>query len=125
MTTQKEFILKLLKRNKGAIIIGSLGTISKDLVELGGKNIIPVKGAMGCCLGLGLGYALNTKKKVIVLVGDGSLLMKMGSISTILRYKPKNLKVIVLNNNCYASCGGQETNFNFVKKYIPFKIIEL
>ena len=83
--TQKQFLLKLLKENKKTIIIGSLGTISKDLLELDNKQncIIPIKGAMGCSLGFALGYAMNTKHKVILLIGEGSLLMKAGSISTI------------------------------------------
>jgi len=114
-----------LKRNKEAIIVGSLGTISYDLKEISHKHKIIIKGAMGCVMGVGLGIALNTDKKVIVLIGDGSFLMKMGSMATILRYKLKNLKVIILNNNSYKSCGGQETNFKYIKKYVPFKIINI
>lgn len=110
--TQKQFISNLLKRNKDAVIIGSLGTISKDLE---GTNAIRVKGAMGCVMGIGLGYALNTKKKVIVIVGEGSFLMKLGSIATINKYRPKNLKIIILNNGKYASCGGQENNYESLR----------
>ena len=117
--TQKEFISKLLKKNKRATIVGSLGTISKDLLELdNGKNcIIPIKGAMGCAIGVGLGIALSSKEKVIVVVGDGSYLMKMGSVSTVLEESPKNLKIYILNNNCYASTGGQLINFD--KSFVP------
>ena len=126
--TQKQFLLKLLKENKKTIIIGSLGTISKDLLELDNKQncIIPIKGAMGCSLGFALGYAMNTKHKVILLIGEGSLLMKAGSISTINRYRPKNLKVIVLNNGKYASCGGQKNNFKYYEihpKWLEIKNI--
>lgn len=110
---QSEFISSLLKRNKNAVIIGSLGTISKDLSKIPHKHKILVKGAMGCVLGIGLGYALNTRKKVIVLIGDGAFLMKAGSIATINRYAPKNLEVIILDNGKYQSCGGQETNFKY------------
>lgn len=124
--TQKELILKLYQNNKDAIFIGSLGTISKDL---DGTNAIRVKGAMGVVMGIGLGYALNTKKKVIVIVGEGSFLMHAGSISTILRYKLPNLRVIIIDNGCYKSCGGQKNNFKYIKKYIKnlpnFKIWEV
>ena len=127
--TQREYLSKLLKNNKECIIVGSLGTISKDLLELdNGKNkIIPVKGAMGCVMGIGLGMALGQQNKVIVIIGDGSFLMKMGSIATILKHKLKNLEIIILNNNCYQSCGGQKTNFSQIKDYIPsqFKIINI
>ena len=109
---QRIFISQLLRKNKDAIIVGSLGTISRDLLEIKSKNwIVPVKGAMGCVMGIGLGMALSQEKKVIVLIGDGSFLMKMGSISTILKHHPKNLKIIILNNNKYESCGGQKTNY--------------
>lgn len=109
--TQRALMLKLLKKNRDAIIIGSLGTISKDLEEIPHKHKILIRGAMGCVMGVGLGYALSSKKKVIVIVGEGSFLMKLGSIATINKYKPKNLKVIILNNGKYASCGGQKNNF--------------
>jgi thiamine pyrophosphate-dependent acetolactate synthase large subunit-like protein len=107
-----------LKNNKKAIIIGSLGTISKDLPDE--KRVIKVKGNMGGVLGVGLGYALGIKKKVIVLIGDGSYLMKLGSMATILAHKPKNLEIIVLDNGQYASTGGHKTNFKYIRKYLKF-----
>jgi phosphonopyruvate decarboxylase len=86
-----------------------------------------IAGAMGCVMGTGLGYALASKKKVIVVIGDGAFLMKMGSIATILKYKPKNLKVYILNNRRHASCGNQATNFKYIKKILPkqFQVIDL
>ncbi len=116
---QEILISNLSKNNKDSVIIASLGTISHDVKASGHLNYYSIPGAMGCVLGIGLGYALNSPRKVIVLIGDGSFLMKQGSLSTILKHKPKNLKVIILNNNCYKSCGGQGTNFRFIKKYIP------
>jgi thiamine pyrophosphate-dependent acetolactate synthase large subunit-like protein len=103
--TQKEFLSSL---SDDAIIVGSLGTISKDLE--GRKNAVLVKGAMGCAVGVGLGIALNTKKKVIVAIGEGALLMKLGSLATVARYRPKNLEIIIINNGVYASTGGQKNN---------------
>ena len=112
--TQSDYILKLLKKNKEAIIVGSLGSISKDLKDMPHDHKVLVKGAMGCAMAVGLGIALNTDRKVIVLIGEGSYLMKLGSISTINRYKPKNLKIIIIRNDCYASCGGQTNNFKWL-----------
>jgi len=111
--TQKEYLSKLSLKGW---IVGSLGTISKDLPD--GKKIIKVKGAMGCVLGVGLGIALSTAEKVRVIVGEGAYLMKLGSMATILAHKPKNLEIIVLNNGKYASTGGQENNFKHIKKYL-------
>lgn len=118
---QKELLLNLLKRNPNAVIIASLGTISYDIKEIifrpsfntkGKKGkVIFVPGAMGCVMGIGLGYALSSKKKVIVVVGDGSYLMKLGSMITISSYNPKNLHVYVLKNGVYASTGGQKINW--------------
>lgn len=76
-------------------------------------------------MGVGLGIALNTKKQVYVLIGDGAFVMKMGFMATFRKYAPKNLHIIVLNNGKHASCGGQETAFNFIKHKVPFQIIEI
>ena len=106
----------MCQKNPDAIIVGSLGSISKDLEDIlhGGKVL--VKGAMGCAMGIGLGIALNSNRKVIVVIGDGSFLMKAGSVATINRYAPKNLEIIILDNGKYASCGGQKTSFKYYDK---------
>lgn len=109
--TQREFLLNLCGENPDAIIVGSIGSISYDLSEIPHANKFLIRGAMGAAMGAGLGIALNTDKQVIVVIGDGSFLMKQGSYTTILAAKLPNLRVIVLNNNCYKSCGGQATNF--------------
>lgn len=116
--TQKEFLSNLLTNNQDAIIIGSIGTISYDLSDIPHPRKILIRGAMGAALGCGLGYALNTDDRVIVVIGDGSFLMKMGSISTILKHNLPNLKIIIINNNAYKSCGGQSTNFCAIKDLI-------
>ncbi len=115
---QKTFLTNLCAGNKAAIIVGSIGTISYDLKDIEHSNKILIKGAMGAALGCGLGLALHTLKKVIVIIGDGSYLMKMGSMSTINRFRPQNMEIIIINNNSYASCGGQETYFNSMPRKI-------
>lgn len=117
--TQKEYISKLSIKGW---IVGSLGNISKDLPD--GDKIVKVKGAMGCAIAVGLGIALSTKEKVEVLIGDGSYLMKLGSMATVLAYKPKNLEIIVLDNGQYASTGGQKTNFKHIRKYLNFPMVK-
>jgi len=111
---QEKYLSSLLKKNKNAIIVGSLGSISKDLSKIEHKNKVLIRGAMGCVMGVGLGIALNTKKKVIVVIGDGAFLMKAGSIATINRYAPKSFEMIIINNEQYKSCGGQSTNFKYL-----------
>lgn len=122
---QKTFLSKLLSENKDAIIVGSIGTISYDLDTIQHPGKFLIKGAMGAALAFGLGYALHSLKKVIVVIGDGSLLMKLGSISTVLKHKPANLRVIVINNDSYRSCGGQKTNFSAIRHLVPFEIHDL
>lgn len=117
--TQKKYISKLSLKGW---IVGSLGTISNDLPD--GDKIVKVKGAMGCVIGVGLGIALSTKEKVKVLIGDGSYLMKLGSMATVLAHKPKNLEIIVLDNGQYASTGGHKTNFKHIKKYLNFPMVK-
>lgn len=113
--TQRKFLSDLLQSNQEAIIIGSLGTISYDLNEIPHPNKILLKGAMGGAMSCGLGYALaKPEKKVIVVIGDGAFLMKMGSIATVKKYAPDNLTIYVLNNGMHRSTGGQKTNFKYL-----------
>jgi thiamine pyrophosphate-dependent acetolactate synthase large subunit-like protein len=116
---QNEFLRILCLSHPDFTIIGSIGTISYDLARIDHKKKILIKGAMGAALGCGLGYALaQPKEKVVVVIGEGSLLMHLGSISTILKHNLPNLKVLIINNGQYASCGGQSNNFAMVEHLI-------
>jgi thiamine pyrophosphate-dependent acetolactate synthase large subunit-like protein len=65
---------------------------------------------MGLASSIGLGLALaNPAQRVVVLDGDGSLLMNLGSLATIGWIRPSNLVIIVLDNALYATTGGQDT----------------
>lgn len=69
---------------------------------------LPVSGAMGKASSVGLGLALaRPDRKVLVLDGDGSLLMNLGSLVTIGGAAPKNLVVMVCQNGVYEITGGQ------------------
>ena len=58
---------------------------------------------------MGLGVALNVKRPVIVIDGDGAALMKLGALATIGAYRPDNLLHLVLDNGVHDSTGGQAT----------------
>lgn len=109
--TQREYLTNLCAQHKDAVIIGSIGSVSYDLSEIEHPNKILLRGAMGAAVACGLGFALASGNEVIVVIGEGSLLMKLGSLSTVLAHKPHNLKIKVINNGCYKSCGGQSNNF--------------
>lgn len=64
-------------------------------------------GSMGLVSSVGLGIALNTRKKVFIFDGDGSILMDLGTMAMIANHKPWNLFHIVLDNGSYESTGGQ------------------
>ena len=67
-------------------------------------------GSMGCVSAIGLGVALTRpEQRVVVLDGDGSLLMKMGALATVGHYAPRNLVHVVFDNEVHESTGGQST----------------
>ena len=123
-------LLKLLKKNTK--IISSTGFNSRELMYLRDKYKIKnssdfyMVGGMGHTASVALGYSLSSKKKVICIDGDGSLLMHLGSIKTVGTFANKNLKYILLNNNTHDSVGGQNTysndiNFEKLSKSLGFK----
>ena len=124
MPSREEIISNFLDNiDDDDLVISSTGKISRELFELRIKRGEPTNdfymlGSMGCAVAIGLGVSLNTKKTVFVLSGDAALLMKLGSLATMLKYKPYNLQVIVLNNNCHDSTGGQPTNFRQVEDIV-------
>lgn len=67
-------------------------------------------GSMGLCSSIALGMALSTNEQVISLDGDGSLLMNMGAIATIGREQPKNLVVVVWDNEEWGQTGHQPSH---------------
>ena len=96
--------------------IATTGKTGRELFSLNDcENFFYQVGSMGCASAISLGVALNTKKKIIVLDGDGSLLMKMGNMSTIGANQPKNLIHILLDNNVHDSTGQQLTNASTVE----------
>lgn len=114
---RKDFIYRLLKNMpNNSKIISTTGYTSRELLHVRnekkifkGKDFYMV-GGMGHTAMVGLGHSLNSKKKVICLDGDGSILMHLGSLRTFGYFGKSNLKHILLNNNSHESVGGQITN---------------
>ena len=93
-----------------AAVIATTGYCGRELFTLDDrKQHLYQVGSMGCASGMGLGVALNAKRKVVVLDGDGAALMKMGTLATIGARAPENLIHIVLDNGVHESTGGQAT----------------
>lgn len=103
--------------NGSELVISSTGMISRELFTIkdAPQNFYMV-GSMGLASSIGLGLALSLPEKQIVIIeGDGSILMNMGSMATIGHFAPKNLIHIVLDNEAHDSTGGQATVSNIVK----------
>jgi sulfopyruvate decarboxylase subunit beta len=93
------------------IVVTIMGAVAAELYTLGHRHtFFYLEHAMGLASSMGLGIALSMPEhKVIVLDGDGSLLMNLGTLSTMARYKPGNLLHIVFDNESLLSVGGFPT----------------
>src|SRR5438128_3623144 len=96
---------------ENCLVVTIMGAVAAELQSLGHRpNFFYLQHAMGLASSTGLGLALSLPhQKVVVLDGDGSLLMNLGSLSTLARYKPKNLLHIVFDNESLLSVGGFPT----------------
>jgi len=93
-----------------AAVIATTGKCGRELFTLDDRDQhLYQVGSMGGASAMGLGLALNTSRKVVVLDGDGAALMKLGNLATIGRYAPENLIHVVLDNGIHDSTGGQPT----------------
>ena len=101
----------LLKRLVDEPVVANLGPTSDELRHAGhrARNFY-THGAMGLCSSIALGIALSVPEKVISLDGDGSLLMNLGAIATIGREQPKNLVVVVWDNEEWGQTGHQPSH---------------
>lgn len=90
------------------LVIANLGVISRELYACCDRpQNFYMLGSMGMATSIGLGLAMNTDRRVIVLEGDGSLMMNLNTLVTLSNYRPDNLQIIILNDSSYASTGGQ------------------
>ena len=106
---RRDVVKALLANRKEAVAIGGLGASTNDITAAGdhARNFY-LWGGMGGAAIMGLGLALaQPKLPVVVITGDGEMLMGMGSLATIGLQKPGNLSIVVLDNECYDETGGQ------------------
>jgi sulfopyruvate decarboxylase subunit beta len=94
-------------------LVLTLGTTVREMLQVAGQkpNHLYVLDSMGLPPAIGLGLALGLEQssceRVVVVEGDGSLLMGFSALSTIGRLQPRKLLLIVLDNGTYAATGGQ------------------
>ena len=96
----------------GLLAIGGLGAPAWDITAAGDvPENLPLWGGMGGAAMMGLGLALaQPSRRVLVVTGDGEMLMGIGALATIAVQKPANLSVVVLDNEHYGETGMQETH---------------
>jgi len=102
----------LLEDRKDLLVVAGLGSTAWDITAAGDTPLnFPLWGAMGNAAMFGLGLALaQPRRRVLVLTGDGEMLMGMGSLATIGVQKPRNLSVVVIDNERYGETGMQATH---------------
>jgi thiamine pyrophosphate-dependent acetolactate synthase large subunit-like protein len=109
---RRAVVASLLKDRKGTIAVGGLGASTYDIAAAGDhdRNFY-LWGAMGGAVMIGLGIALaQPELPVVVITGDGEMLMGMGSLATVGLQKPGNLSIVVLDNEVYGETGGQASH---------------
>ena len=109
---RRSVVSTLMKGRKNAIVVGGLGASTYDIAAAGDhdRNFY-LWGAMGGAVMIGLGIALaQPGLPVVVITGDGEMLMGMGSLATVGLQQPQNLSIIVLDNEVYGETGGQASH---------------
>ena len=94
-----------------AVVVTIMGAVAAELQAIGHRpNFFYLQHAMGLASSMGLGIALaRPEKQVIVFDGDGSILMNLGGLTTLARYRPRNLVHVVFDNESLLSVGGFPT----------------
>ena len=109
---RRSVVSGLLTERKDAIVVGGLGASTYDIAAAGDhdRNFY-LWGAMGGAVMIGLGVALaQPDLPVVVITGDGEMLMGIGSLATVGLQRPRNLSIIVLDNEVYGETGGQASH---------------
>jgi sulfopyruvate decarboxylase beta subunit len=108
--TRYQAIESLMSVIDGEIIVSNLGIPSKELYHIRDRPLnFYMLGSMGLASAIGLGLSMAQDRHVVVIDGDGSLLMNPNALTQITAQWPSNLTIIAVNNGAYGSTGNQET----------------
>lgn len=109
--TRIEALRAIYDRLGDSAVVTIMGAVAAELQSIGHReNFFYLQHAMGLASSVGLGIALSKPSvPVVVLDGDGSLLMNLGGLSTLARYRPPNLVHVVFDNESLLSVGGFPT----------------
>lgn len=106
---RRAVVAQVLAERENLLVVSGLGSSTWDVAAAGDSPAnFPLWGAMGGAAMIGLGLALaQPERRVLVVTGDGEMLMGLGALATIAVKQPKNLAVLVLDNERYAETGMQ------------------
>lgn len=114
---RRDVVKRILSGNDDVLAIGGLGNAGYDLVAARGEHPLnfTIHGAgMGGAPVVGLGLALaQPRRRVVVVLGDGDMLMGMGALATIAAQRVTNLAIVVMDNERYQETGAQATATGF------------
>jgi thiamine pyrophosphate-dependent acetolactate synthase large subunit-like protein len=109
---RREVVAALLEERGDLLVVAGLGSTAWDCTAAGDHPLtFPLWGGMGLAAMTGLGLALvQPARRVLVVTGDGEMLMGLGSLATIGVERPANLSVVVIDNERYGETGMQKTH---------------
>src|ERR1700682_1858152 len=110
---ERRAVVRALLADRGdLLVVAGLGAPAWDATDAGDHALtFPLWGGMGGATVVGLGLALaQPQRRVLVLTGDGEMLMGMGSFATIAAQNPPNLRIIILDNERFGETGQQRTH---------------
>jgi thiamine pyrophosphate-dependent acetolactate synthase large subunit-like protein len=109
---RREAVARLLKDRGDSLVITGLGSPTYDVAAAGDHSLnFYLWGAMGSAATVGLGLALaQPRRRVLVITGDGELLMALGALATIAAKQPANLAIAVIDNEHYGETGMQASH---------------
>lgn len=109
---RRQTVARILADRGDALVVTGLGSPTYDCAAAGDHPLnFYLWGAMGSAVTVGLGLALaQPRRRVLVLTGDGELLMGLGALATVAARKPDNLAIVVIDNEHYGETGMQRTH---------------
>ncbi len=110
---RRQAVPALIDRPDEFLIVAGLAGSAQELCAItdGAPNLFPLGGAMGAAPMMGLGLALaQPKRRVLVVTGDGELLMNLGALATIALLNPPNLQIVCVDNGHYGETGNQDSH---------------
>src|SRR5215203_7533027 len=109
--TRLDALSAIYDRLGESAVVTIMGAVAAELQSIGHRpNFFYLMHAMGLASSVGLGIALSRPQQpVVVLDGDGSVLMNLGGLTTLARYRPRNLVHVVFDNESLLSVGGFPT----------------